>query len=470
MQENIMTKNKKTTIVEYLDNYGKFSFKDEAFNDTDAIILCQTVYVHFDGLCDVSFSDRHSFSELQKKITSSLKNQVQYKDVGLMNKKIPELFLKAAKTDRFKDVQICGFTNKISTGTKPEEQEQFAAITYILDENTICIVFRGTDDSIIGWKEDCNLVHMEEIPSQRDALTYLDAAINAFPGKKVIVSGHSKGGNMAIYAGAKVSDEKKEKIIDIYNFDGPGFSKEKLQSTDFLAIKDRIHTWYPEKSVVGMLFDHYDNFKIVQSTAKLVFIMQHDLSTWLIDEKLPMQNTKLSYASTYMNEVLNNWFENLPEEKKQPFIKSLFSVLEATGKSNMSQMIGDIQNDFESSSLQFKKDIRKAGKMLTSAENTINSGRKDKNAKKVTKGLLKTFSTVGLVIKTTAVTAAKHVFATGKGTVKGVSSMLDMTKASIEIIKDEEQRVVIFDIVNLFITSGVETSIEKSKQFLEQLK
>ena len=198
----------------------------------------------------------------------------------------PKLFLDAANTERFQNVEITGFISKMENDKNPENPEQFAAMTYILDEDTVCVVYRGTDDSIRGWKEDCNLAKSEAIPSQIEARDYLSKAIDFFNGKRIFVAGHSKGGNIAMYACAFVSEDRQNKIEKLYNLDGPGFSTEILNSEEMLRMKNRLVSWYPHQSIVGMLFYHYpEGYSVVKSSAAL--ILQHDLATWRIQGKYP---------------------------------------------------------------------------------------------------------------------------------------------------------------------------------------
>ncbi|MBO7122600.1 MAG: DUF2974 domain-containing protein [Treponema sp.] len=402
------------SVSDYLIFRGDVPLKNDAFADTDALVLCQIGYVHFDGIIDkatynmnkLDFNTRYAFSDLKDKIILSEK-RYEYMDVGLMNKRIPELFLQAGNTERFKDIELCGFICKNEDHS--ENPEQFAAMTFFLDEETICIVFRGTDDSIRGWKEDCNLATMDTIPSQLDALEYLKKVLDYFSNKKIIVAGHSKGGNIAMYACGFLSESLQNRISLIYNFDGPGFSSETLQKHSMLRIKDKLHIWYPQQSMVGMLFYHYpEHFKVAKSSSAL--ILQHDLSTWLICGKYPAQAEELSGFSTYLNKTFNEWYENLPnDEKRKQFINSLFSILECSNKETLSAMIGDVQTEvYNTADVVKSKNISLVQKTFTAAKNLT---------KILTKG--------------------------GKNTIKSVTCI---AKGTFDVIKDPEQRQILKEI------------------------
>jgi len=338
----------KTTIFDYIKWRGDLTFSQDSFNDVDAMIFCQIGYLPFEEICNSSFSKTQTLKEIKEKFLSKKEIEDKTKNIGLLlNEKISQIFFEIAESERFKNVKICGFKNKIQNKTSLEKQEQFAAMTFIIEENSkneeneICVVFRGTDDSIVGWKEDCNLGQMDEIPAQKDALSYLKDVFYNFDifDKKVIIAGHSKGGNLAIYSSAKIDSTKKEKLKTIYNFDGPGFSKNQLDSQDFLSIKDKIKSWYPEESIVGMLFEHYKNYKVVKSLSSS--ISQHDISSWVIQGKKPVEAESLSNASRFMNDVFNNWFRNLSSEDKKVFIDSLFAIFESSDSTTLSELLGN---------------------------------------------------------------------------------------------------------------------------------
>ena len=418
------------SISQYLEFRGDLKFKNDSFADTDAIILCQIGYVHFDSILEKSaddldkldFENRQPFWKLREKILTS-DRKYEYMDVGLMNKKIPELFLQAAETERFKNVEICGFINKTTFKKDPKTPEQFAAMTCILDENTVCVVFRGTDDSIKGWKEDCNLATNEAIPSQIDALEYLSRAVEKFSGREIIVAGHSKGGNIAMYACAHLGGEKKPEIAAIYNLDGPGFSKETLDSAEMTSIKPILHSWYPEQSIVGMLFHHYpENYKIAKSSAPL--ILQHDLSSWLVHGKFPATAENFSSVSVYMNKSFNEWYENLPgDEKRKQFIDSLFSILEHSSKETLSAMIGDIQTEIYSAAAEMKSTDK------TFVRKTVD-----------------------------AATNISKIIA--EGGMSGIKSGIAMTKGTIEVMRDPEQRQILKEIGEQLMKAGVSSARE----------
>ena len=431
------------SISQYLEVRGDLTFKNDAFADTDAVIFCQCGYVRFDRMMEsatddmekIDFSTRYKFSALRKKILTSVEKKHEYMDVGLMNKKIPELFLDAAKTERFQNVEITGFISKMENDKNPENPEQFAAMTYILDEDTVCVVYRGTDDSIRGWKEDCNLAKSEAIPSQIEARDYLSKAIDFFEGKRIFVAGHSKGGNIAMYACAFVSEERQNKIEKLYNLDGPGFSTEILNSEEMLRMKNRLVSWYPHQSIVGMLFYHYpEGYSVVKSSAAL--ILQHDLATWRIQGKYPKKEKQLSELSNYLYRSFNEWYENLPgDEKRAQFIDEVFSILECSSKDTLSAMIGDVQVDLSSAI----------------------DGAKSKDKTFVRKSA-DTISNIGKIIV--------------EGSENFIKSNIAMAKGTIELMKNEEQRKILIELMTQLLkvqANSAKELIQEKKEELNEL-
>lgn len=421
-------------IEDYVKWRGDLTFKQDNFSDVDAAVLCEMGYCHLDGLCQSGFSEQIAFNQIAGKIMSSKEMQVKYFDVGLMNRKIPEFFTAASMTNRFGNIKLCGYVSIIHAGQDVSTQIQFAAFTVVLDDKTICVVFRGTDDSVVGWKEDCNLALADEIPAQKAAAEYLENAGKFFKKHRIIVAGHSKGGNLALYACAKACNKVKKRILTVYNLDGPGFFQETLDSKEFRTIEKRVRSWFPYESVVGMLFRHFDDFKVAESNGFLIF--QHDLLTWKVCGKdICIHQEGLCKGSLKTYEVFNRWIVKLDSEQKKTFIEALFSLLESTQKLTMASMFGDVQNDFNSSRIAYK------GKM-----NEISSEFKNSDFKGKVSLVGKAALSVGKAIRDDSA-------ALGKGVGYGVKSVARITKAGFEAARNKELMEVLKEIAGEFKSS-----------------
>ncbi len=153
---------------------------------------------------------------------------------------------------------------------------QFSAMTLELDNHTAYIAFRGTDDHIVGWKEDFKMSFMDVVPAQKKALDYVNAVASKY--RNIYIGGHSKGGNLAVYSAVFADKRVKNKIVAVFNNDGPGFKQRLLSTPEYLDITDRIITLVPQSSVVGMLLEHEESYSVVRSTQKGV--LQHDGFSW----------------------------------------------------------------------------------------------------------------------------------------------------------------------------------------------
>jgi len=262
-------------LFDYIFWRGDLDFSLVPFNAVDALLFAQISYMNFDGLIPENFDNSITIKELLKlfKKTPDLSAR---KNLGMViNPETNDLFEKLAVSKRFQNVKLTGWKNKYSEKT----EEQFLAFTALIEDFAL-IIFRGTDDTLIGWKEDFNLAFEEEVAAQKDALKYIDDFSLINDKLQIKICGHSKGGNLAIYAGAKAQNDNQ--ISNIYNFDGPGFSKAVLESQDFQKIRNKTKSVYPECSIIGMLFEHFPEYTIVKSTEKL--IMQHDAISWQITQ------------------------------------------------------------------------------------------------------------------------------------------------------------------------------------------
>lgn len=323
-------KKNKSDICDYIDWRGDLSFEISPFNDIDALIFSQLSYMNFTGLAPSAFDSSIKLSELAKIFFGSTDFEKR-SDLGvLIDPKTNELLKKVGESVRFGNVEVTGFLNRYDS----EKEEQFSAVSFVFDKGgvlepqKIFVAFRGTDDTLVGWKEDFNLAFLDFVPAQQDASAYLENVAESFRKAEIFVGGHSKGGNLAIFAGAFLSEKSKKNLSRIYNFDGPGFSQNSLDSDEFFSIKQLIRSVYPQFSIIGMLFHHYDSYKIVQSDEWLV--MQHNPFSWFIKGTNFETKDELDLGSGIFFKSFNKWFEELLPNQREQFVETLFGLLEST--------------------------------------------------------------------------------------------------------------------------------------------
>ena len=319
-----MNKKKIPDMLDYINWRGDLSFEDSAFNDIDAVILCQILYLNFDGFFkDSGFKDFTKISELAERFINADDFKTRSDTGVLINKQTVDLLKAAGKSKRFSEIKAAGYISVLDLSM----EEQFSAITYIIKNKTNFVAYRGTDDNIVGWKEDFNLAIHDIVPSQKDAQEYLKRAARNLNGV-FYIGGHSKGGNLAVYAAAASPSGIQKRIQTIYNFDGPGFTEDKINSPQFKSIIPKILSFHPQLSIVGMLFKRAGKCLIVKSFEN--GIMQHDMFSWTLLGKTFIMLDKFEKESEFFNSTVNTWINGLDIEKRKLFIDTVFDIIAST--------------------------------------------------------------------------------------------------------------------------------------------
>ena len=308
-------------IFDYMD-WRDISLKKMEFNEIDNLILSRLSYFPFDGIIGENEEITLKEAYARTRIMGTTGRVLQAEDI--------DLYPILANSIRFGMAKITNFINKVD----PKEEKQFAAITIILPDDTIYVSFRGTDNTIIGWKEDFNMSFSETVSSQTDAVKYLNNVAKKYK-NKLRVGGHSKGGNLAVYASAYAMPETKKQIIEVYNNDGPGFSDKIIESKEYKEILNKVHTYIPQTSIIGRLLKHKEKITIVKSTE--TGIMQHDLYSWqVIGDKFV--KTKITNASNFFDNTITNWLLEVSKEQREEFIDTIFEILNTTNVKTVDEL------------------------------------------------------------------------------------------------------------------------------------
>ena len=222
--------------------------------------------------------------------------------------------------------------------TDPELEMQFSAMCLDLPDGSTCVAFRGTDNTVVGWREDFNMAYTTRVPAQEAAMLYLVRAA-ALSKRPLRLVGHSKGGNLAVYAAAMATQRVQKRIEGIWSFDGPGMNRETSQTEGYLRIKEKIHSFIPQTSIIGLLMDYYKPYTVVHSTAS--GINQHDPMTWEIYG--PAFETLPSVDKTAMvvRDTFHEWLQNSTPEQRASFVTTLFSMVESTKATRISELTGE---------------------------------------------------------------------------------------------------------------------------------
>lgn len=316
-------------MLDYLDWRGDLSFEASPLNEVDALIFAWLGYYRFEELGEASF-DGLSLREL-----AGLREQLcgPFPKLNPATSMLPStsaacLLNCAAQTRRFGETWVSGFRGV----TDAERGVQFAAVTFQTDDGLRAISYRGTDDTLAGWKEDCELSFSESVPAQKLAVEYLEAA----DGRAFVLCGHSKGGNLAMYAALYASEARCAAIRAVYDFDGPGFCFDIRDLDRYACIRERTVKIIPESSIVGMLLDHDDNYQIVKS--HMAGILQHDAMYWQVLGAGLVRSEKRSASSIIMDNALREWIDGMSNGERKEFVEALFTVLEGTGAERTNEL------------------------------------------------------------------------------------------------------------------------------------
>ena len=315
-------------IMDYISWRGDLSFAQSPFNEVDNLILACFSYVNLDRIPAVT---RQKGIEL-KKLVKEFKKLHTIKELEADKSFIrlaPFMMFEMAESVRFGNCVIRNYVNEIVT----EAEKQFSAVEIVLDDGTSYISFRGTDDTIIGWKEDFNL-STGVVPAQERAVEYMQRISDKASGM-LRVGGHSKGGNLAIY-GSVMCKSAHDKILEIYSNDGPGFSKEFQESPETAEMMPKIIRIIPEYSIIGTLLEHEKQPIIVASTSR--GLLQHDGFSWEVQGPGLVRRDSLNKTALRFIEILHKWIDGMDTEQKRLLIEDLFATLQASGYENLSEV------------------------------------------------------------------------------------------------------------------------------------
>lgn len=225
---------------------------------------------------------------------------------------------------------------KYETVFDKETEEQFAAMTFLLPNGDIYVAYRGTDATLVGWKEDFNLSFQCPVPAQETARAYLEQVAQMYPGVHLYVGGHSKGGNLAVYAGITANADAQDQIVQIYSHDGPGFNEQFLQDSRFANMHSRVAKTMPQSSIIGMVFEDQEDYTIVESTA--FSITQHDPFSWVVDGCVFRLAENITAGANYFDATLAEWMRGLSVEERSTFIDSIASIINVTGANTFAEI------------------------------------------------------------------------------------------------------------------------------------
>lgn len=312
-------------LYDYLYWRGDLSFEKIAPNEIDMVIFSMLAYI--DYLPDMKIDGTLKYYNLIKLVTLLEDNNLLAVKESTSSFEIEcfELIKLISRKERYKNIKVFGF----SFNFEKDNAIQFAAISFLLPNKEVVISYRGTDASLIGWKEDFLMSFKKTVNSQEYGKNYLEQIAKLKRGKINIV-GHSKGGNIALYSSLKAKSNIQNRIKKVYSFDGPGFNKNSIKDLGYSKIKDRMVTLVPQGSVVGILMQHEEPIEIVYSNKKNG-IAQHMPFSWQVNVDKFKRLDERDNASLIFDKSIRTWLEKLNEEEISTFIDSIFESTDAAG-------------------------------------------------------------------------------------------------------------------------------------------
>ncbi|NLC72938.1 MAG: DUF2974 domain-containing protein [Ruminococcaceae bacterium] len=307
------------SIMEYLEWRGDLNLDIVPFNEVDGVILARLSYFPFEALFGNEQKESITISNAAKAFleTAEIEENVKLKnDIELMKALI--------ESRRFADLELINFASKLDL----QSETQFSVITVCLNENLHFIAFRGTDNTLVGWKEDFNMSFVCPVPAQELAAEYLEEHAKEYKGK-FILGGHSKGGNLAVYAAAFSKDETQNRIEAVYNYDGPGFDEKVLSTDGYKNICDKISTFVPESAIVGMLLGREEEHEVVSSTESAGF-QQHDTYSWEVTKDGFVCLDSVDNSSKFMDYTIKAWLWGLTDTQREDFIVTVYEIMTET--------------------------------------------------------------------------------------------------------------------------------------------
>ncbi len=317
-------------LNDYLAWRGDLSMKKAPLCEVDNMVFSLLSYVNWEGIVPPPGGGHITLREAAKEYFFARKKKSR--PLGLM---IPAgiiaLFQKTAMAPRYRALELSGFVNEICT----TEEKQFSAITFRLPDDNFFVAFRGTDDTIVGWREDFNLAFLDSVPSQLRAVEYLNE-LDLPPDSDLYIGGHSKGGNLAVWGAVHACDRVKRQIKRVWSNDGPGFSEGMTSTAAYRAMSNKFTFLIPDDSVVGLFLEYDKNYQVVHSTHR--GIRQHDGISWEVLGDRFVRSGGLSSRGQRSDAAIRKRLASMSKKEKESLVRMVFDILDSTGAKTLTDL------------------------------------------------------------------------------------------------------------------------------------
>ncbi len=312
-------------LFDYIQWRGDLSQTASPFSEIDYAIFSQIIML---DLADV-FTYGKEVTVKNAFLHHAMQNDLD-KNLGLIiSNKTNYLFREISRAKRYKNLILSDYVASIDT----ERAEQFSALTVTLSKDKKLVVFSGTDDTLVGWKENFSMTYKDYTSGQNKSVKYLERIAKTC--KEVVVVGHSKGANLAMYSTVNCNDETYAKITSTHAFDGPGFFNPLTDEKKIERAK-RVIEYVTDTSVIGRFFNHYGITKIVQSTYKGMF--QHDLFSWNLDKNKFVYLSCFTPHGEEANETFHSVISKMNKEECERLFSIFFNLLNDVGLETLTDL------------------------------------------------------------------------------------------------------------------------------------
>lgn len=316
-----------STIFDYLKEVTYDSIYDRPFKELDVLALTELTYLPFGHIVP-----QGDTTGIPVRLSDAMELIDRTTDFIVSNQHL-QLVDELATSKRFKNIKLLNYVDEYD----PDVQKQFAAMTYRLSLDTYLVVFRGTDDTLIGWKEDFHMTYMDHVPAQKRAASYLQHVMKEFPKGRFLVAGHSKGGNLATYACSYLPDSLFERVDAIYSYDAPGLNKAIIETEGYQRTSPNIRRFVPQGSIVGMMLEVPEPTTIVKSSA-LGSFAQHDAFTWEIKDYSFVTVSETSPDSQQTDLTLKQWVRETSADERKKFFDTFFGIFLDAGITSINDL------------------------------------------------------------------------------------------------------------------------------------
>lgn len=341
-------------LFDYLKWRGDVPFTADPFNEVDNLVLAELAYAHFDGVMTDSF-DRVPLKEADERYFAEHSREKARKDDSHVVR-APLLMDGMLSGRRFNSSKLMRYVDIVNA----DMGMQMAAVTFLLPDGSAYIAFRGTDSTVVGWKEDFRMSYLPVTEGQRSAVRYLNE-VGSRLRRPLRVGGHSKGGNFAVFAAAFCDKKVQDRIVDVYTNDGPGFRSETRSAEEYKRILPKVVSIVPDTSIIGMLLTSEVKHRIVKSSEK--GISQHDAMTWQI-ERNRFVTAEQSTLGRLIKDSQKDWLSKIDDGDRESFVNTLFSIFESTGMDTFGEMESNLLKSAERMMSSVKDMPRERQKIL----------------------------------------------------------------------------------------------------------